>query len=82
MAERRVIATGRKNGDHFEITPVWYSLPPRAKLEAELTQRLGSAEAVLYVMTLIDVYVAAERGLAQGELLLKLLEDMRVERTA
>jgi len=79
MAKRRLIATGKKNGDHFDITP--FGIPPseRAMLEAALEKRLGSGEAMRGVMGLVEIYVNSERLLAQNDLLVQLAEDYKRE---
>ena len=75
--ERQLIATGRKNGEHFEILPLGTPLSERARLEEALKRRLGSVEAMLGMMSLVNLYVNSERLLAQNELLVQLNKDLK-----
>lgn len=73
---RRLIATGKKNGDHFDITPFCSIPSERAMLEGTLKKRLGSEEGLRTVMSLVDMYVNSERLLAQNALLVQLNKDL------
>jgi len=75
--ERKLIATGRKNGDHFDIMPLGFPPSERTRLEEALKRRLGSVEAMLGVMSFVDLYVNSERLLAQNELLVQLNKDLK-----
>lgn len=76
MADRRLIAIGKKNGSHFDITPVSDAYSPRAVLMIELKRRLKSEVEIAYIESLIDWVVATERGLAQNELLHRLKREV------
>ena len=77
--ERQLIATGKKDGDHFDITPFGTPPPERTMLEEALKRRLGSAEAMRGMMGLVDIYVSSERLLAQNDLLVQLTGDLKRE---
>ena len=75
--KRHLIAIGKKNGDHFDITPFGTVPSERTILEETLKKRLGSMEAMQAVMGFVEIYVNSERLLAQNKLLVQLNEDLK-----